>query len=121
MNIPQSSIEPFGVIGMPYLHPDDRVMFSGNKVPVVRYTDNDYIADQLGRAAKEIFGTTKLGFGLGEMSNTLKKVAINSGASEAVCSISGTPGEKHYLFMMYTRVKGNWRRTPLRLFTNYRV
>jgi len=119
MNIPQSIIEPFGVIGMPYLHPDDRVMFSGNKVPVVRYTDNDYIADQLGRTASRIFNWKIRN--LAKISNTLKEVALSCGASEALCSISGRPGDKHYLFIVYTRVDGRWRRTPLRLFTKYRV
>ena len=117
MNIPESAIEPFGVIGMPYLHPDDRAMFSGNKVPIVRYTDNDYVADQLGRVAKQLFGN-RGHLTMADMSTILKATAINRGASEAICSISGRPGEKHYLFMMYTKVNGNWRRTPLRLYVN---
>ncbi len=119
MNIPQSAIEPFGVIGMPYLHPNDGEQIPKSSIPVVRINDNDYIADQLGRTAKVIFDTTTLN--LGEMNNILKRVALGCGADKAICSISGRKGDKHYLFMMYTRVKGNWRRTPLRLFTKRKL
>ncbi len=101
MNIPQSAIVPFGVIGIPVI----------NDVPTVT-PDDDYIAHKLQQYARFV-RRTKLSYSIADMALRLENVALDASADGVYIHVSAQYNDHRLIYSVYTLLRNNWRKTQI--------
>jgi len=101
MNIPQSSIEPFGVIGIPVI----------DTVPTVT-PDKDYIAYKLQQYAR-VVRRAKLPYSIEDMALRLENVALDASADGVYIQVNTqtNPQFNGLVYSVFTLLRNKWRKT----------
>ena len=101
MNIPQSTLAPFGVIGIPVI----------NAVPTAD-AESDYIAHKLQQYAR-VVRRANLNQSIEDMALRLENVALDASADGVYIHVSAQYNDHRLIYSVYTLLRNNWRKTQI--------